>query len=515
MNPVTKISHITKFGRVDGELRGHDLTKLMDPPVEQIDNYHWLRDDTRTNQAVLAHVDNENSYTDSILVEYKNLQHQLYEEIKSHTLENYDSYAYKIDSGIYRYFKRYNSGQEYPTYWQKNTLTNTELLLLDVNLIAQNKTQCDVTSFMISPNHTYFAYGVDYDGNEKYNLVIQHILTRENIFTTIPQLVYCPYLWGNSHLIYYLVGDSTNNLRELWMYDIDTSINTQLYIEQFENYKLDIWLSNDKKYLLIRSSDYDTNFMQYIDLHNSTNKINLFHQSIGVDTKFSIDHRDGFWYIHTNLNCVNWKIMRTPCDKLSVEFWEDFIPHSDKCIESFDLFDKFIVIEAKLKDNMLVCVFDYDMQWIKIITHNSNYTINLDEFTTFSHQSNHAYTIELYEKQLYSTNTICLVYGSLKCPTKLLDYNIDTLMYSTVYENIVPNYDSELYDCIRLWAPSGDVNVPISLVYRKDLLNGYNPLYLYGYGSYGITIDPNFNCEILPLLNRGYVYAIAHIRGGS
>lgn len=321
-----KIPTNVKFGNVEGEFRGSNVDKLMNTPLEVIDNYFWLRDDTRTNKEVLDHIDHQNKYTDSIMGPHKELKYTLYKEIKSYIRETYDSYKYvQGEQSPYKYFNRFLEGKDYHLHYRINTETDEEKLLLDINELALGKNQCDITSFSISPNHKYMSYGVDYDGSEKYDFVLVDINNKQQIDTSIPKLAYCSYFWTNNELLYYIVGDTRNRLNELWLYNIRDNTKTLVYIEDNEEYNLDAYLTSDEKYVIITIGDYDSNYSMYIDVNQnpvSFYVIKPFEKLV----KYSVEHHFDTFYILTNKDADNWKIIK--CNTVPDSEWTTFIPYN-------------------------------------------------------------------------------------------------------------------------------------------------------------------------------------------
>lgn len=525
--PITnKINHTVKFGLINPDNfdnRGTNILKLMNPPIELEDNYYWLRDNSRTNEQVLEHIKKENEYTDNILKPHNELKNNLYEELKSRIREDYDTYKYKINNDKpYKYFSRFYKGKDYPVYFRTNLETNLEEELLNVNILAENKKQCDVSSFEISPDHKYISYGVDYDGSEKYNFIIQNIDNNEYLEHNIPKLSYCSYIWTNHNIIYYLVDDGKNRLYQLWLFDMLIHTNTLIYEEHNDNYDLNSYISSDKKYIIITSGNYNSNYSMYIDLTKNYYNYHLF-QELVENVKYNIDSLNNSWLIHTNIdNSTNWKIMVTEKDNTNSCKWIDFIPYNKSVhISGLSIFKNFIVFKTKINGNTYINITNKDKSYVKIITHLDNKTLTYDEYinTDFaSIKSENVYTISL-GYNIYEIDVLNILFTSMTSLTKLYDYNLNDLSYNIVHEKIVPNYNEDLYESKRIWIPQigTELGIPVSIVYRKELYkqDGKSPLYLYGYGSYGHTVNPSFNSEIIPILDRGFVYAIAHIRGGS
>jgi oligopeptidase B len=524
---IEKINSKRKFGYVEGELRGIDKSKLINPPIELEDNYHWIRDDARTNEKVLNHIKTENEYINSIMDPHKDLIKTIYNETKSYIRESYDTYGYELNlNDTWRYFQRFKEGKEYSSHWRKKVLSNGSVIeeeLLNINNLAEGKSQCDVTSFDISPNHQFISYGVDYDGSEKYQFVLIDLNTKNEISTSIPKLAYCTYFWANSELIYYLVGDDSNRICELWLYYINSGISQLIYEESNSNYDLNAGLSSDENYVIISSGNYDSNWCKFIDWKKNSDKIMNFLPELNK-VKYYIEHHNGDWFVHTNKDAINWQIMKLlPNIKCLWENLIEFIPsNKDVYISSLSIYENFFTFKTKINGNTYINLIDSQRTQIKILTHLENKSMTWNEYIEqdFSNiKSENVYTISSGINTIYSTNKLNIMFSSMISPTKLFDYDINNLEYVQVHQQIVPNYNSELYESKRLWIKQDGtkLGIPVSIVYKKNLFkaDGSNPLYLYGYGSYGVTINLDFNYKILPLLDRGFVYAIAHVRGGA
>lgn len=526
--PITeKISSKRKFGLVEDEFRGTDSSKLINPPIEIEDNYHWIRDDSRTNPKVLEHIDNENKWTDFIMNPHKDLVGSIYKEVKSYIRETYDTYASVVnDKADWKYFRRYKEGSDYHSYWRKISFPDGSIKeeeLLDINLLAQNKPQCDVVSFEISPDHNLMSYGVDWDGSECYEFVLVDLISKKQIQTPIPKLAYCSYFWVGSSMIYYLVGDSSNRLFQLYRYNIQTGKNELMYEESNLEFDLSCGLTSDEKYVIISSGNYDSNWCKFIDLENNPDEIRDFLPMV-TNTKYGIESHNSYWYVHTNYNAQNWQIARiSKSNNFVWEALEQFIPpNSVVNFSSFSVFENFFVFKTKINGNVYLNLIDPNRTWVKVLTHLDNKLYDWISYITQDFEnikSENVYNIGFGINPIYKTSKFNITYSSMISPTKLFDYDIETLNFIQVHEQIVPNYNQDLYESKRLWVEQPDtrLGIPVSIVYRKDLFlkNKTNPLYLYGYGSYGMTVNPDFDYKILPLLDRGYVYAIAHIRGGG
>ncbi len=519
-HPMTKKQKsLVKFGNVEGEFRGSNKETLMNPPIEIEDNYYWLRDDTRTNKEVLEHINMENKYTNSVIDPYTGMKKKIYNEIKSYIRETYETYKYrKHENSIYKYYCKFEEGKDYNIYCRVNTETNEEDILLDINELSIGKNQCDVTGFTTSPNDKYMTYGVDYDGSEKYEFICYDIKTNQKIIHPIPKLAYCSYFWANNNLIYYLVGDERNRLCELWLYNIQTNENNLIYKEYNEELYVNVDITDDELYVIITIGDYNTNYSMYIDINTDPMKYKLI-KGIEKGVKYQVEHHSGTFYILTNKDATNWKIVKSNMETDSI--WEEFIPYdSSVYINNIKMFSDYFVFCSKINGNSYINVYSFINGTIKMLSHLDNKIFSFNEYINYKHsniKSDYVYTIKLGLNCMYNTNILNISFTSLTSPLKLFDYNMDTLENKIVYEQIVPNYNENLYVCKRLWIPHDNIHIPVSIVYRKDMFkqDGSMPLYLYGYGSYGYTVDTTFSYKILPLLDRGYLYAISHVRGGS
>lgn len=529
MNPPTveKISSKRKFGLVEGELRGNEQSKLMNPPIELEDNYNWIRDDTRKSELVLSHIKKENEYTDSIINPHKELVDSLYVEGLSYIRETYDTYASLHNNrDTWKYFRRFNEGKEYPSHWRRKVLPDgcvVEEELLDENILAEGKPQCDVESFDISPSHKYMTYGVDYDGSEKYEFVLVDLETRTTLSHTIPKLAYCSYFWAGDSMIYYFVGDDSNRIYQLWIYNLNDEISQLVFEETNPDYNLGGGLSADEEYIIISSGNYDSNWCGYINFKSNPCGIHKFLPQLNK-VKYGIEHHEGSWFIHTNKDAVNWQVLKL--EKGMEPEWAnmiEFIPPIDSVhISGFGVFEKFFTFKTKVNGSQYLNIIDPSRTTVKVLTHLENKHMSWDEYISQDWKSirnEHVYTIGSGFNPIYSTSKFNIVFSSMVHPTQLFDYDINTLECIKVHEQIVPNYNSELYSSKRIWVPQDEtkLGIPVSIIFRTDMLKSdkTNPLYLYGYGSYGMTINPSFDTKILPLLDRGYIYAIAHVRGGA
>jgi oligopeptidase B len=497
--------HKVKFGNVNKD-RGDNL---IDPPIELDDYYFWMRDDSRKNTRVIEHLKNENKYTETKMNDTKDLINTLYDEIKSFVKETNDSYPLPHGDGgwdsKYYYFVRTIEGKSFPIHCRINKLNNNqEEILLDENLLAEGKENFDLKSFSITKDHKIMSYGIDLSGNEKYDLKIINIDTNEEINHDIPELSYCIYFWCKE-FIYYTMGNETNRMYQIWKYNTITRENMKIYQNDDDIIDIGLHQSMDEKYFFISASSYSTSDIYYFTEDDL--EIKQFTKRID-NHKYSVDHHEGNFLITTNKdNSRNFKIMKTNLNETSIENWKEFIPY-DQSIYILGIFE--------LKNYLLLSFKNNGDNFYKVIPfRDGQYDFNNSHVIDIKDEIKN---IGLVGLDIYDTDHVIYTHNSLNTPSTIYKYNLITKETKLLRQKEVPNYNKTLYETKRIFINSHDgVKIPISLVYKKELFNhdGTNPVYLYGYGSYGITVDPDFDSSIIPLLDRGFIYVIAHVRGGS
>lgn len=518
----------------------------------KVDNYYWMRDDTRQNPKVISHINKENDYAFSITNKNLDLQRQLYDEIKGYYKETFTTYPLPYVSHDYKYYKKMVEGKSYPYYYQLNVHTQESLLLLDVNEIAQGHEQCDVQCFNVSLDEKYYSYCCDFEGNEQYNICIKTLDKNQDVITTtIPQVLYGSYIWVKNNNIYYTQSDSSNRVCEVWLYNFTTRENILVYKEENDNYSVCIYTSTDNKYLFISTGTYDSNKVYFIDCESCKGIEIILIKDIVENERYTVEHHDNYFYIKTNMdNCRNWKIMRATVKDAWI--WVPYIkqlPFPCSYIDDMIILKEYFIFTMHVMGCMYVNVIKFNNpNYIKIISLNDNKILFLHDFYKL-HFTGHTqvYTLGL-ERLVYDTSIITLTYETMTCPLTYYEHDLSTAMdycnklftisnpanyyiinngfiFKQVYKKYVPKYCEYDYVCKRLYAPfnlgtstnTKAIGVPISIVYKKEFEDRLKtcPLYVYGYGSYGYTVKPDFDYELLPLLDRGWIYAIVHVRGGS
>jgi oligopeptidase B len=519
--------HEVWFGNVsDGKFRGSEEL-IANPPFSHIDNYFWLRDDSRTNQEIVQIINQENTYTNSILKPHYDLQKQIFQELKGYMKEDYSTYPTAEHSvkSPFKYSKEFKSGSGYYKYQQLDTRVNQTRTLLDINELAKGKPQCDVISLTCSLDEKYFSYCVDFDGSEKYKLVIQNIETETYIDTSpIPLISYGEYEWVSNTRIVYTQFDDSNKPYQIWTWDIKSSKPPLLiYEECIQDLSLEFYISEDNKYIFINSSDYDSTSVLFglIEFLGQDQFVLTRITDRIKSLKYSISHSNGYFYIKNNLNAVNWKVSKVYVDQVQdLNQWIDLVPaNKNVYVKSFGITKFFGFVGLKINGGTYLGFIGLDGPGLIYITNfiDHSETFLLAKYNEVKWRElwpKSVYTLGIYS-YLWDDKNICVSIDKMTHPYALFNFDISTKTLTQVYMKDVPGYDGTLYESKRIYTQTSDGKaVPLSLIYKKGTIFPA-PTYLYGYGSYGHTVEPNFDYQILPLLNRGWIYAIAHVRGGS
>ncbi len=507
-----KIEHHVYFGNVENEFRGSDTSKLMNPPIVHKDDYYWMKDESRSNEKVLEIIKKENEYTNNIMEPYVKLKEELYNEIKSYMKEDYKTYPVSIysDTSKYRYYKEYKEKCGYYIYHRVNLENNQDEILLDINELAKDVKQCDVTSLSHNLDETLFSYCVDNDGSEKYALKIINIETNTYISTTesCPLLSYGTYKWVNHDTILYIKTDESNRPYQVWMWNINGIEHKLIYEESIKDIQVGFSISADYEYLFITSGSYNSSQTRYISIKDlleyNFDKIKCMSNMI-EDFKYEVEHHKGIFYILNNGNdSINWKISYVNVqESCNIENWKDLVAHhKDVYIENIMITMNYFIYMSKINGNSYINIYDFE----------TKEAVSINGFI-----NNHCeipYTLDIYSYH-YDSDDIYIGSDGLTEPYTIKKFYLKNHHSEVVYVKEVPNYDSKEYESKRVYIYNENVKVPVSLVYKKNIDLKNAPLYLYGYGSYGITIEPHFNSKMISLLNRGYIYGIAHVRGGA
>ncbi len=466
----------------------------------RIDNYYWLND--RDNPEVIQYLNAENDYTAAMMKDTEKLQEKLYNEIIGRIPQEDVSVPY-FTNGYY-YYTRYESGKEYPVYCRKKeTLEAEEEILLNVNEMAEGYEYYHVAGISISPDNNMMAYGVDTVSRRLYTIYFKNLETGEILTETIAATIGSAHWADDNRTVFYAKKDEqTLRPSQVYRYKILESAEPFLvYEEKDETFYCFVYKSRSKKYIIIGSTSTLSDEYQILPADNPQGNFKIF-QSRERGLEYSIGHYKDKFYIRTNLEAKNFRLMETPVNATSKENWKEVIAHRDDVLlEGFLNFDNYLVIDERIRGNTNLRIIDMK-------SHEEHYVDFGEE----------VYTAWISVNPELSTNFVRIGYSSLTTPVSTYDYNMPTReLILMKRQEVVGGHNPDAYQSQRLYAKAEDgKEVPISLVYKKGTpLDRSAPLLLYGYGSYGNTIDPNFNSARLSLLDRGFIYAIAHVRGGQ
>ena len=491
-NQTPTLPQPPKAEKIKKELTLHNHTR--------IDNYYWLNQ--RDNPKVIEYLKAENDYLKAVMKHTEALQEKLFNEIIGRIKKDDSSVPYKTKG--YYYYSRYEKGKEYPFYCRrKESMDNPEEIMLDVNAMAKGHKYYHVTGLAVSPDNSMLAYGVDTVSRRKYTIHFKNLLTGEiipgEILNTTGRAV-----WANDNkTLFYTTKDETLRPYKIFKHVLGAPVSDdkEIYHEADETFSVYAYKSKSKKYLFIISNHTLSTEYRYLDADDPNGEFKIF-QPREKDNLYSIEHYKDKFYIRTNLEAENFKLMETPVNKTGKDNWRAVIPHrNDVLLEGFELFNDFLVVqERKNALNHLRIIKFGDKQ---------EHYIDFDE---------DVYVAYISVNPEFDTDMLRFVYGSLTTPWSHYDYNMKNKTRKLLKrDEVVGDFDPQNYKTERLYATASDnTRVPISLVYRKGLKkDGNNPLFLYGYGSYGYSMDPSFRSDRLSLLDRGFVFAIAHVRGGQ
>lgn len=475
----------------------------------RIDDYFWMRlSDEQKNaeipdeqtQKVLDYLNAENEYKEKMLEHTVQLQEDLFDEIVGRIKQDDESVPYK-ENGYY-YYTRYEEGKEYPIYCRKKeNLEADEEILLNVNILAEGYDYYQIGGMSISEDNKILAYGIDTVSRRRYTIYFKNLETGKLLKDEIPNTT-GRVTWANDNKTVYFSTKDPVTLRSdrINLYKLGSSAPSEVYYEEDETFGTYVFKTKSKKYLIIACSQTLSTEYRILEANNPTGEFRVF-QAREKDHEYSIDHFGKDFFILTNISgAKNFKLMKTPINKTTKENWVDVIPHRDDVLlQSFEIFRNFLVVSERIKGLTNLRVMNWNGE---------------DHYLDFGEET---YSARFSTNPEFDTDLLRYSYSSLTTPYSTFDYNMVTKEKTLLKEEeVLGGFDKTNYETKRLYAMADDgVEVPISIVYKKGIaLDGTNPALIYGYGSYGATMDASFRSDRLSLLDRGFVYAIAHIRGG-
>jgi oligopeptidase B len=473
-------------------------TKLKKHGDTRIDNYFWMKD--KTNEKVINHLKAENAYTEEVMKDTKDLQTKLYEEMKGRIKEEDETVPYQ--DGSFLYYSRTQKGDEYSIYCRKkNATTSVEQVLLNVNEMAKGLDFIRVTFPRFHPNEQLFAYAVDTKGDRVFTVFFKDMNTGLVLDQKIENVT-SNFTWAMSGRVLFYAKHDPKTLRSdrIYKYDLDTGKYKLVYNEKDEKFEVMVYKTEAEKHIFITSDSTLSSEVHYILADQPNAKFKLIAKREKNHEYSVIDGVDRF-YIRTNWNAKNFRIMETTLKKTDKKSWTEVVPHrSDVYVEGLDVFKDYIVLSER----------SIGLTQINVIKKG-------EQKGTYINFPDPAYTVSLEDNSEYDTTKVRYTFLSMNRPYSVFDFDILKNESKLLKEKEVPGYKSSNYTSERVFATATDgTKIPISLVYKNGTKkDGSAPLFVYGYGSYGVSIDPYFSPVRVSLLDRGFVFAIIHIRGGQ
>ena len=471
----------------------------------RVDQYYWLNE--RENPEVVDYLERENDYYNKMTAHTDDFKDSLFKEMKSRIKEDDSSVPYKYNG--YWYYTKYETGKDYPIYLRrKDEQGAQQQVIFDCNAMAEGHSYFNLNGINISPDNKLAVFGVDTVSRREYVLQVKNLESGE-IYPLRIENTTGSSTWANDNKTFFYIRKDKQTLRsdKVFKHEFDgkgsTAEDELVYQEQDETFRAFVYKTKSQKYIVFGSGSTLTTEFSIIDADHPEQQPRVFQPRVrGLE--YSISHYKDTFYILTNADgATNFKLMKTPVSNTSKEHWEEVIAHRPEVLlEDIDIFKDYLVVSERSNGLNEIMIRPWN--------DTASYYIPFD---------NETYTVFTSTNLEFDTDTLRFVYNSLTTPASTIDFNMKTKEREVKKEQEVlgGKFDKANYASERVWALADDgAKIPISLVYRKDMKQqGKNPVLLYGYGSYGATIDPYFSTVRLSLLDRGFIYAIAHIRGGE
>ena len=463
-----------------------------------VDDYFWLRE--KTNPAVMAHLKAEDEYAQAMMKHTAALQEKLYQEMLSHIKQTDRQVPYRW--GNYFYYTRTEEGKQYPIYCRKKgSVDAPEEIVLDENDLAKGQQFMSVDSFVPSDDGNLLAYSTDNTGYRQFTLQIKDLRTGQLFPERIERVNGIAWATDNKTFFYVTEDPVTKRTDKFFRHVLGSEKSDLIYEEKDELFDIGVSRSRDKEVIFLDAVSKTSTEAHYLrsDDPNGTLKVILPRQT---EHEYDVDHRNNTFYIRTNKGAKNFRIVTVPVDDPSEKNWKEFVAHRPAVkVEGISLFANHAVLSE----------WENGLQQLEVV-----------DFKTDKRQRikfpEPVYSAELSNNREYNTSVVRYDYDSLVTPSSVFDYDMNTGKTTLLKQQEVPGgFDRKNYKSERAFATASDgTKIPLSIVYRNGVkLDGSAPLLLYGYGSYGYSIPPTFNSNRLSLLDRGVIFAIAHIRGGS
>lgn len=467
----------------------------------RVDPFYWLRE--RENPQVLAYLRAENAYADAVMAHTRPLQERLFRELKERIKQTDQTVPYKLED--YFYYTRFEEGRDYPIYCRRRALPEApEEIMLDVNQMARGQAYFSVAGREVSSGQDLLAFGVDTVGRRVYTIRIKHLpsgeLLPDQIRGASGNLV-----WANDNRTLFYTRLDPVTLRSFAVFKhvlgADPARDELVYEEKDETYS--VWISKTKsrKFVLIASVHTDSTEYRFLPADDPGAPPAVI-EPRREGHEYDVDHYGDCFYVRTNDGALNFRLVRAPVERPGRENWEEVVPHRPETfLEDFELFRNYLVLEERREALTRLRV----VPWSKEGEHEIEF-------------GEPAYVAALSDNYEIDTDVVRYTYSSLATPNSVYDYHMGERRSTLLKrDEVLGGFDPANYRTERIYVRAADgAEIPVSLVYRRDRRSpGGNPLLLYGYGAYGISVDPGFNPALVSLLDRGFAYAVAHVRGGQ
>ncbi len=472
---------------------------LINHKDKRIDWFYWLRDDNRRNKKILDYLNKENEYSEYWFKKNKVDSNKIFKFLRNSLPKHEEGIKTKLDG--YEYYSTTSSINEYKKYYR--SYNGKKKLILDVNKLAKKNTYYDISSISPSRNHNYLAYGEDLSGRKEFSIVIKQIATNKilekNSCSSTGTII-----WNNNSDGYFYLKKNSKTLiaDSLFFHKLgdDTKKDKLIYEETDNEFNLSISLSRTREYLLLNASKTESNETWYLNLKDEDFSLNCFYRRKNKHLYYIDDSPSEFFILSNKNNKKNFALYKTKLNKTSEINWKLMVAHNkNELLENFLCFSDFIVLETR--KNGLSQLIQVDKK-----TKKKNY-INFDDGS---------YTVSLTNNNDYEAKYFSFIYSSLKTPASIFSQNLYTKRRKKLWYQEVVNHKENKYEVMRTSIIARDgTKVPISLVHKKGIKLKDAPLLQYGYGSYGLVIEPSFKLTFMPLIEEGFIFAIAHVRGGQ
>ena len=463
---------------------------------KRIDPYFWLRD--KPNPDVKAYLDAENAYTDSVMKGTEALQESLYKELVGHVKETDAAPPYR--EGDYFYYSRVEAGKQYPILCRrKGSLDAPEQIYLDVNELAKGEKFMSLGALRPSDDGNLLAYSTDNTGFRQYKLYVKDLRSGqvlEHVADKVGSVAWA----ADNKTVFYTVEDSAKRQYRLHRHTVGSNEDALVYEEKDERFNIGVERTRSGAFLLLNAGSHTTSEVQFLDAKTPAGAWKVI-ATRRQDHEYDVDHHGNEFLIRTNDQGRNFRLVSAPVSDPSEKSWKELLPHrANVMLSGVDAFKDFYVVMERENGLPELTVVDFKS--------GAKHRITYPEpvYTTFPNAN-----------RVYDTKLFRYSYQSMVTPSSIFDYDVTTRSSKLVKQYEVPNYDASKYASERLWATAKDgTKIPIAIVYRKDFVkDGSRPLFLEAYGSYGAPMPDAFGANRLALLDRGFVYAMAHIRGGG